>query len=253
MITFFRKIRQSLLPGNKFSRYLFYATGEIVLVVVGILIALALNNRKEQRAVAQSEYLYMVNLKEDLQADLDLYEAYFVRNRELYQLIDSLIVQLSAENYRSTSDATAYQARIMTTKWNRVRPVERTFEQMKSSGQLKIISNHRVSDGISDYYNSIFELETYNEALVLWLEHYISLMGRVYDGKVLFEILKTRQKVFVANTAIITDDRKDINELITSLQYIYGAIKLSEDLVVQRREKAGKLIREIGEHYPEHQ
>lgn len=44
MIKFFRKIRQNLLAENKFSRYLLYAVGEIVLVVIGILIALQINN-----------------------------------------------------------------------------------------------------------------------------------------------------------------------------------------------------------------
>ena len=49
MIKFFRKIRQKLLSENKFSRYLVYAVGEIILVVIGILIALALNNKNEQK------------------------------------------------------------------------------------------------------------------------------------------------------------------------------------------------------------
>ena len=44
MIKFFRKIRQRLLTENKFSKYLLYAIGEIILVVVGILIALKINN-----------------------------------------------------------------------------------------------------------------------------------------------------------------------------------------------------------------
>ncbi len=44
MIKFFRKIRQRLLTENKFSKYLIYAIGEIILVVIGILIALAINN-----------------------------------------------------------------------------------------------------------------------------------------------------------------------------------------------------------------
>jgi len=44
MIKFFRKIRQNLLTENKFSKYLLYAIGEIILVVIGILIALAINN-----------------------------------------------------------------------------------------------------------------------------------------------------------------------------------------------------------------
>ena len=49
MIKFFRKIRQKLLLENKFSRYLIYAVGEIVLVVIGILIALQINNYNETR------------------------------------------------------------------------------------------------------------------------------------------------------------------------------------------------------------
>ncbi|TXD81592.1 hypothetical protein ESY86_07085 [Subsaximicrobium wynnwilliamsii] len=59
MIKFFRKIRQKLLTENKFSKYLLYAIGEIVLVVIGILIALQIDNNhnyNEQRRVEQ-EYL----------------------------------------------------------------------------------------------------------------------------------------------------------------------------------------------------
>ena len=55
MIKFFRKIRQNLLTENKFSKYLLYAIGEIVLVVIGILIALNINNRNEE---------HKLNLKE---------------------------------------------------------------------------------------------------------------------------------------------------------------------------------------------
>ncbi|MFX0556562.1 DUF6090 family protein [Maribacter sp. CXY002] len=49
MIKFFRRIRQKLLSENKFSKYLAYAIGEIVLVVIGILIALQINNWNEER------------------------------------------------------------------------------------------------------------------------------------------------------------------------------------------------------------
>ena len=49
MIKFFRKIRQNLLVENKTGKYLKYAIGEIVLVVIGILIALQINNWNENR------------------------------------------------------------------------------------------------------------------------------------------------------------------------------------------------------------
>ena len=49
MIAFFRKIRHTLLSGNKFSKYLLYAIGEIILVVIGILIALQIDNWNQER------------------------------------------------------------------------------------------------------------------------------------------------------------------------------------------------------------
>ena len=55
MIKFFRKIRQKLLSENKFSKYLIYAIGEIILVVIGILIALQFNNRNVSRINNQKQ------------------------------------------------------------------------------------------------------------------------------------------------------------------------------------------------------
>ena len=49
MIKFFRKIRQKLIKENRFSKYLLYAIGEIILVVIGILIALSINNWNQER------------------------------------------------------------------------------------------------------------------------------------------------------------------------------------------------------------
>ncbi|MBT8306228.1 MAG: hypothetical protein KJN85_04770, partial [Maribacter sp.] len=51
MIKFFRKIRQQLLIENRTGKYLLYAIGEIVLVVIGILIALQINNWNEEKKV----------------------------------------------------------------------------------------------------------------------------------------------------------------------------------------------------------
>ena len=59
MIKFFRKIRQRLLTENKFSKYLLYAIGEILLVVVGILIALQINNSNESRKIRNQEVHYL--------------------------------------------------------------------------------------------------------------------------------------------------------------------------------------------------
>ena len=66
MLRFFRQIRQRLLTDNKFSKYLLYAVGEIMLVVIGILIALQVDSWNEER---KNELETIENLRE-IQANL---------------------------------------------------------------------------------------------------------------------------------------------------------------------------------------
>lgn len=65
MIKFFRKIRQKLLVDNRFNKYLLYAIGEIILVVIGILIALQINNWNEVRKAKQNELVLLQKLQEE--------------------------------------------------------------------------------------------------------------------------------------------------------------------------------------------
>jgi len=65
VIKFFRRFRQQLLIENKFSKYLLYAIGEIILVVIGILIALSINNWNEARKSSNAEAQALVELLEE--------------------------------------------------------------------------------------------------------------------------------------------------------------------------------------------
>ena len=70
MIKFFRHIRKSLLMENKTSKYFKYAIGEIVLVVIGILIALSINNWNEQRKDRKLENELLVQLQSEFESNL---------------------------------------------------------------------------------------------------------------------------------------------------------------------------------------
>lgn len=84
MIKFFRRIRQRLLAENKFSKYLFYAIGEIILVVVGILIALKVNNWNQDRKAGLEEQMMLINLRQEFQLSLEeLKKKNFQRNKVL--------------------------------------------------------------------------------------------------------------------------------------------------------------------------
>ena len=82
MIKFFRKIRQNLLSEGKTGKYFKYAIGEIVLVVIGILIALSINNWNENRKNNLLKQSYIKNLKIDLNTDLEILEELNEYNNE---------------------------------------------------------------------------------------------------------------------------------------------------------------------------
>ena len=67
MIKFFRHIRQKLLSENKFSKYLLYAIGEILLVVIGILIALQINNWNQEKIDRKQEVKLLSQITTDLE------------------------------------------------------------------------------------------------------------------------------------------------------------------------------------------
>lgn len=249
MFKFFRNIRHNLLNEGKTTKYFKYAIGEILLVVIGILIALQINNWNEDQVNRKIEKTYMKNLLEDLQNDTKIYSKYVEDNIILYEHIDSLVIYLNRADRKDHTSKTSYWARIITTEFSRAQPIERTFEQMKSSGQLKLVKNQKVADAMSQYYNSLSKLKQYNEAAILWLADYLKAVGKVFDGEVLLKILKERKAQNTNASVLITEDRATINELLASAQYIYGVVKISETVCDDRNEAALDLIELIKIEY----
>ncbi len=82
MIQFFRRIRQRLLTENKFSKYLLYAIGEIILVVIGILIALQINNLNEQHKINVQELTILKELKLSLESNKNILNSRIINSQD---------------------------------------------------------------------------------------------------------------------------------------------------------------------------
>jgi Family of unknown function (DUF6090) len=97
MIKFFRKIRQNLIMENKTSKYFKYAAGEIVLVVIGILIALQINNWNENRKINNQETVYLQDLKNDITFDIETLNARVANNNLMVHNIDTILTLISSK------------------------------------------------------------------------------------------------------------------------------------------------------------
>ena len=103
MIKFFRKIRQKLLSENKFSKYLIYAVGEILLVVIGILIALQINNRNEFKKDRAFETKMLKEIRKEIIKDTIYFNKISKRaetsmngGEKLLELMDKKITDLDS-------------------------------------------------------------------------------------------------------------------------------------------------------------
>ena len=105
MIKFFRKIRQDLLRDNKTGDYLKYAVGEIVLVVIGILIALSINNWNESRKNDSEQALLVKNIIEDLRLDFIHINKSLEQVSNQMNLIDDLISKIFDEKKKINYDS----------------------------------------------------------------------------------------------------------------------------------------------------
>lgn len=155
MIKFFRKIRHKLLTENKFSKYLLYAVGEIVLVVIGILIALGINNWNQHRIQNKEEHQALINLKLDFDYN--------------YITLDSIITR--------TEKSIALQTTILNHTGNKPRPNTETefdnainalaalsiyfpkngyLNDLLNSGKLDILKNTNLRNRLSSW-NSVLK------------------------------------------------------------------------------------------------
>jgi hypothetical protein len=95
MIKFFRRIRQDLLSRGKTGKYIQYALGEIILVVIGILIALQINNWNQNNQLKKLEHEYIMLLKEDLNLDIQHFSDQIDILSKDIQYVDNLFLMIN--------------------------------------------------------------------------------------------------------------------------------------------------------------
>lgn len=178
MIKFFRHIRQRLLGENKFSKYLLYAIGEIILVVIGILIALQINNWNISQNEKKQEYKILQDLKVEFNANqkdalrmLDTHKSFIIsmnRIQELYVL----------ENYDQIELDNAIQNLILIGSYT---PRPGASNNLINSGNLSLIQNEELrnqltvwSGVVEDLFDDEDEAKTYtiNTIIPFMAEHY---------------------------------------------------------------------------------
>jgi len=152
MIRFLRHIRRQLMQKNKVTSYLLYALGEIILVVIGILIALEVNNRNELGKSRALEVKYLKEVRENLLFDLGDVSFNINFNRGRLASNKAVLAYLNGEDIDSLSFHLSNM--VFTT---RTLPNRSGYESLKSKG-LELITN----DSLRSQITTLYEFHLHN-------------------------------------------------------------------------------------------
>ena len=155
MIQFLRRIRKNLLTNNKFSKYLLYAIGEILLVVIGILLALQLNTWNENQRARADEKNLLENLFEDLNAAGAQSQNFIIREK---LLIDKLIRAMGIHPDGQDPPPEFYQDSSMIDmiwEFETNVPVVNSYAEIKNTGKTSLIRSREIRQKFTNLELSI--------------------------------------------------------------------------------------------------
>ena len=254
MIPLFRKIRKKMADDNKPLKYMRYAIGEIVLVVIGILVALQVNNWNENRIKLNESIIHLQSLKSDLEVDTIYFNQ---QKREAQKQVDNYLIffKKSYETQNNIEEVTelidlAYPF----TKYLHVQ--NSTFLEMVNAGKLNDLANEELKSSIvalyRDYEIARLGNRDYNEYTVSLMEGLKFNIWKFLSGN--------RENLFDEEFMFHDNDWKFLNDYSSPkfqqfenmvTQYHgkqFAAIYMFDELKI----KASLLIKEINDELNSH-
>ncbi len=192
MIKFFRQIRQTLIMENKTYKYLKYAIGEIVLVMIGILLALQINNWNEARKDRVYEAKMLNQIKKALEQDYNFFTEHLLGRRHQTQLNAVNFFKKSVLQNNVDQDSVDYYFNRLLhglqVTYNRG-----PYDALKSSG-LDRISNDSLRNRLIYVYDFIYP--RYEGLINNWQDNFY------IDGQSLYKKLSLRHAINVVNDSV---------------------------------------------------
>ncbi len=165
MLLILKNLRKKFIQNNKVSHYLLYALGEIVLIVVGILLALGINNWSEENKLRSKEQFYLSGLKEEFETSKAKLEVLIEVNRSNYQNAEKIARYFSSDSVPDESELSEllYKAFSYDVIYN---PNNSLLDEILNSSGFKTITNSELRRHLTDWESRVQRINSQESALM---------------------------------------------------------------------------------------
>lgn len=221
MIPFFRRLRKQLADDNKPLKYIRYAIGEIVLVVIGILIALSINNWNEERKDAILEKKYLESIRKEL--EINIKTATSEKQFQDFQ-IHNVEVILNCLDNNCTDNQTELAVAIEHVGFQTtVNFTKNVWNELYATGNIGILKNDSIKNNLVELYRNMNEVTSLEERE--WSKYnfgYRRLVGDILPAKLRIEMGKHLSPTEYKGAPILLEKSNEMIEKLRSLNGLNG-------------------------------
>jgi hypothetical protein len=234
---------------KKWNHYLF----EFLMLSLAVTLGFFVDNVREGRAERQLELQHMQSLISDLRQDT----LRFSRQIEVADLVISMcdsIIQLLSKNERQAHDQQRLYllSRAMSPKILPHFVNDRTFEEMRGSGALRLINTSSIADSISTYYFFSKELIWLNELVLTRFQQKVEMESKVFLADSYEKMLDKKTFAFRAlsgNPPLATNDKALLNEFAVTIHYVSSVTAFKKNYLKRLKVNANRLLAILNQEY----
>ena len=211
-------------PRKKWAHYFW----EFLMLFLAVFCGFLAEYKLEHTIEHNKEKQFITTMVEDLKSDTAQLTDNIIYKKNREKMLDSLIMRLSKPDYENYGKDIYYYARNVT-RPHYFSPNDRTLQQLKNSGALRLIRKLSVSDSIMYYDQQLRYLVTLSEDERSIRDNFREVIGSVFDGKVLYSQIDSTDFVNYSmpdgNPSLVLQDAVSINRVISAAQYLKSVLR----------------------------
>jgi hypothetical protein len=226
---------------------------EFLMIFLAVSLGFFADNLREQFKDQKQLHQYLESLNQDLRDDMAMYDSSISINQNNCRMIDTLIFLL--QDKKETAKIYIL-ARRLTMGHGIFSPNDKTFEQLKSIGGLRLIENQKNLDSINAYYQLLKSFDYWSNLQRQRINTVIEGNDKLFNGTVFFSIYKILdesgtidESMLIPKPALLTNEPLVINGIIMHYQYLYGILKIIDRKALEASVQASRLSQLMVKEY----